>query len=250
VNLQDTHRHWEKYEAIRREKLAEGKSEDEAHAAVRSAWNAWAQALLDERKAHEEAGTWEDNAAAWRRKADLTFSTKADQKLFRETSGFTGLIFPGNSRFECAKFRGLVDFSEVSFRGKVWLEQATFIKTAFFTNASFRDNACFKNTTFESEVRFTEARFFGTTSFETANFHQRAWLDGTKWRKIAVFSGSSFSGESHFINAKAFDEIIFLKAEFKARATFDAVKFGNILYSKPPIFLTTPLLLMLNSRLM
>ena len=42
--------------------LAGGKSEDEArsiaHEAAKAHWNAWAQALLAERKALEDAGTW------------------------------------------------------------------------------------------------------------------------------------------------------------------------------------------------
>lgn len=49
--------------------LAEGKSEDDAreiaHEAAEAHWNAWAEAMLAERKAMEADGRWDASKADW-----------------------------------------------------------------------------------------------------------------------------------------------------------------------------------------
>jgi len=66
-------------EAKRAESLAAGKSEDEVHEAAKAHWNAWAKALLAERKAMEADGRWSfesknDATRDWHSRAETDFS--------------------------------------------------------------------------------------------------------------------------------------------------------------------------------
>ena len=63
---------------VRANALSEGKEEHEAdeiaHEAAKAHWNAWADALLAERKAMEADGRWASEGSAWQARSNIDFT--------------------------------------------------------------------------------------------------------------------------------------------------------------------------------
>ena len=105
---------WQQCESARDAALAEGKSEEEAHEAAKSIWNAWAERMLEARRALEASGRfiakksekYDDFVAAetvssdpatleWMQAAMVNFSGF----VFEDQADFGGFVFPGQALF-------------------------------------------------------------------------------------------------------------------------------------------------------
>ena len=105
---------WQQCESARAAALAEGKSEEEAHEAAKSIWNAWAGRMLEARRTLEascqfiarKSEKYDDFVAAetvssdpatlaWMQAAMVNFSGF----VFEEQADFGGFVFPGQALF-------------------------------------------------------------------------------------------------------------------------------------------------------
>jgi hypothetical protein len=59
----------------------------------KDAWNAWANEMLSQKKAYEDAGTWEAHQEQWEDEARAVFSDLQNRHIFNEFKDFL-LIYP------------------------------------------------------------------------------------------------------------------------------------------------------------
>ena len=246
-------------EAKRAESLAAGKSEDEAHEAAKAHWNAWAKALLAERKAMEGDGRWaaeiipfrlepkNAETRAWMKTAEADFSrclflvrgaegtseggappVKSIQ-LEGDRADFRDFLFPGDARFESATFKGGASFESATFTVCAYFVSATFTGSAYFASANY---ASFVGATFTGYALFQGATFTGNTSFNSATFTSAYFVSAT-FEVGASFVSATFTGDAFFGGARfkqanfmlaRFDYATFAGAEFGGRASFEAIR--------------------------
>jgi hypothetical protein len=181
---------WARCEGARLETKAAGKSDDDAHAAATAVWNAWAQPLLDQRKAMEAAGTWKaeidcrgsleggnPETTAWLERARAVFSTEKCKHAFETHVSCSGWVFPGTARFDGATFAGTAWFERATFTGDSRFALAKFKGYGTFENAHFIRAASFQAVQGETGFSLAGARFSEVPDFIQANFFQAPRLD-------------------------------------------------------------------------
>lgn len=206
----------------------------------KEAWNAWAEDMLEERKALEDRGEWDvtvfpfgveipanEITEQWFTDARAVFSSKETPHTFPEATSFEGWLFPSVSEWSAATFEGLARFDNTTFKG-----------SAQFSNVTFESNAQFDNTTFEGFAQFKSATFKGDADFDDATVKGSAQFDNAAVRGSAQFNNVTFEGTAQFENVTfedfaQFDETTFEedthfnKATFKSFAQFDKVTFES-----------------------
>ena len=175
--------------------LAEGKDEHDAentaHEAAKAHWNAWAQAMIEEKKALESASLflisreiqeyiWESGGnketECWLNRSYARFSyyrfenrqpDKDNYNIYAKKNclRFEGYIFPGYTDFSYSVFNDYTIFSEAIFHDNVSFFRAVFYQGAMFSRSSFNGLASFGRCQFKNAARFEGAIFKDGVSF-------------------------------------------------------------------------------------
>ena len=242
--------------------LAEGKTKDDArniaHEAAKAHWNAWAEPLLAQRKALEEAGAWKSSreipwepkkgenpeTQAWLEKATGNFSrclfhlrgvegikeTAGEDKAGDVDSGLPiksiGLE-ADRADFSGFIFPGSARFESATFSGDAWFARATFTGDAWFANATFSGDAWFESATFKGIAWLEFATFSGTAWFEFATFSGTAWFESATFTGTARFVIATFTGTAWFEFATFSGTARFEFATFSGTAWFESATFQN-----------------------
>jgi hypothetical protein len=201
----------------------------------REAWNEWANALLAERKAMEEAGAWKSSreyswkpekgenpeTQAWLEKASASFS----RCLFlvrgagtKETAGEDKKegadseppvksiqLEADHADFEGFVFPGNADFASATFTGDAHFESATFTGNAYFASATFNGDAYFRETRFKQKATFNLANFKQYASFASSRFDAEARFNAIRGERGFSLADAVFGAVPDFIQAH-FDE--------------------------------------------
>ena len=210
-------------------------------------WNAWAEAMLAERKAIEADGRWsaeDDVPRAWMDKASADFSalwlktqalTDAKEAKGRgakeqdadapsvksivveaERIEFQDWIFPGEAGFGGVQFHGSAGFDGAQFHGRAWFGGAQFHGEAGFSGAQFHDRAW-----------FGEAQFHGWAGFGGTRFHGRVGFGGAQFQGWAKFDEAQFHGEAGFGKAQFHGWTGFGGTQFHGPAGFGGAQFHD-----------------------
>ncbi len=228
----------------------------------KESWNAWAQALLEDRARLAQSGEWAANAfgegenavtRAWLEEAGANF---ADQ-VFPEAVHFAGYIFPGpvsfagcvfsggasfdEARFEAAahfartRFEAPASFKRAAFSGIADFDEAVFSADAAFDHAHFAmasdgplvASARFSRTTFEARADFREAAFAGNAKFSRARFNGGMRFDEARFSGAADFAGVSAGGIAGFAKTLFAANASFADADMAEETRFAEVRFDG-----------------------
>jgi hypothetical protein len=256
MNRDETVALFEACEAKRAAVLGAGKSEDEAHEAAKAHWNAWAAALLAERKALQEAGRWaakkqpwgdlepkNEETRAWMKQAaaDLSsclFLVRGADGTSKETAGqekketkdadppVKSIQLEGDSAdFAGFVFPGYAGFWSATFSGHADFRSATFSGGANFRSTTFIGNADFESATFSGGAGFRSVTFGGYAGFESAAFSGSADFHSVTFGGNADFQSVNFTGDSGFENATFTGYAYFSGAAFAGSARFVSATF-------------------------
>lgn len=220
MNQEQTLELWGRCEKARTAARADGKSEDEAHAAATAVWNAWAEPLIASRKELDKAGVWAEASAA-------IFSTETRRRSFNPDFDCRGWNFPGDARFEHAAFTTGVRFDAATLSGDAGFHGATFSGDASFLGAIFRGNARFDGTTFTGDARFEKTTFTGYARFDGVIFTRDTWFVDATFTGGARFGGSTFKGDAWFEIANFTGDARFGVATFEGNAWFGRAIFSG-----------------------
>jgi uncharacterized protein YjbI with pentapeptide repeats len=252
MNQEETIALFERCEAARVEAtaaaLAQGKPEPEvrevAQETAKAVWNDWASALLDERKALEEAGQW---AARRRSYGDFEAYNEATRKwLDAARADFSMLRFvmrlaTSKIRLELGEVKSRpaawqpgstvavsdeeINFSGFIFPGTADFQEAQFTVAARFEGAQFAGDARFRGAQCSVNARFHEAQFAGEAQFHDAKFFGRSWFSGAQFKSNADFEKAEFSLEAWFDEAQFHGPARFRAAQFAGEARFHKAQF-------------------------
>ena len=237
----------------------------------KEAWNAWAQKILDARKALEDEGKWQVNTrpsgdpkpsneetAKWFEDARSVFSSKETPYTFPNAIFLEGFLFPsvsdwsaatfkGDASFESVTFKDVANFESATFEGVAWFKSATFKGVARFASGTFKDDAWFESATFEGRAGFESATFKGVARFtcadvevdgwfESATFEGDAWFDSAIFKDYSWFESAIFKNDAWFESAIFKDYAWFDSATFKGDAWFKSATFADDVWFKNATF--------------
>ena len=189
--------------------------------------NAWAKAILVDRKTLEDTGRWDGEKDFWRDAASANFSRSLF--LVREAKEPTAGIKEKTMDAEVSiPIQGAwIDFSGFLFPDDTSFHSSTFTGATFFDGAVLIGNASFECTTFSRRASFARVTFSGETLFETATFSGTAWFLRASFAGDTYFNSASFSGEAGFVSATFSNAANFNNANFFSRANFDMATFAG-----------------------
>ncbi len=218
----------------------------------REAWNAWAEKMLAERKALEEAGVWKarrerslepetwepeegenPETQAWLEKARASFfrclflARGAEGTEEPEEKGKKDPAEGGQPVKSIELERQTIDFSEFVFPSDAWFESAAFSGVVLFESATFSGVAWFERTTFSGDARFQSATFSGYASFASTTFSGVAWFERATFSGDARFGSATFSGFTSFESATFSGDASFESATFSGTASFGSATFSG-----------------------
>jgi hypothetical protein len=179
---------------------------EETHALFakgKEAWNAWANEMLAQKKAFEDAGTWAANQKKWEEEAKAVFSDRDQKHPFKDFVDFSHFIFPGDTRFTKVTFRQGAAFSEATFTQEVNFSGAIFTHEAYFYRTIFTQTAYFSYVTFEC-----------TTFFNNARFQYQADFTAMTAKSVFTIADAEFEThppdfiQAHFLEAPRLDNIV------------------------------------------
>jgi len=242
---------FQKCEQARANALEDSKSRDEAHKAARVIWNAWAEEMLAERKALEEADYWDVEPRIegqmtcnsrktwdWITRARVDFShcrvveTDAEAETVEPEESDVGTVAPFESievtevGFDCSGFifPERANFHSVQFHSITNFDDAQFHSLADFSNAKFHQLSGFDNTEFRAYARFIWAQFFARAYFLGAEFHATLDCDDAEFLNNALFHAAHFHADAYFNDAKFQGSAFFDNCIFRKRASFVAIR--------------------------
>jgi len=256
-------------EAKRIEALAAGRSPNAAQEAATARWNAWAEALLSERKSMEADGSWTKEKDAWFSRAYVDFSfclflNKGVTSAKRETeakaalsesaakAGFNPCLvssharikaeFPAGIRFIDFHFPGEAKFQAAIFAEKTWFDRSTFHGDAIFYDVIFQDIAHFMECKFVGKAKLNAATFSNDALFKKATFGAETWFTSTNFYGDVWFDEATFLEKTHFYKSYFNGDAIFYSVKFKGETDFKLatfLQFGNLeeaIFEKDAIF--------------
>lgn len=233
----------------------------------RVAWNRWADALLAERRALEEAGEWTGdekmhrrNAAtrAWLedaavdftdhtfddahvrldrfvfpgdavfRKAQFLNGANFDAATFHGQTDFAHAVFEGNSRFIEAMFRSSVSFQNVRIKDTLSLVGAIFRESVSFVQARFCCDVHFNKSSFEGSADFSHATFLDRAVYWRSEFHETVRFSSTEFRHSADFNMTQFRAAADFMNCRFAGATYFFRSVFRKSSNFRAIQVKGI----------------------
>lgn len=192
------------------------------YAQGKDAWNAWANAMLAEKKRLEESGEWKSKEDQWQEDAIADFS----RQQF-DDADFSGFVFPDSCLFYRASFSHEAAFAFTVFYGFATFAHVLFYDAASFDNAIFFDFSEFGDTTFYKEacfwdVSFVDVHFGGAKFLESVCFSWCQFVDKSDEDRDAV--GRAIFNNAVFEFDVTFDNAVFHAASFYAinsKAGFD-----------------------------
>lgn len=225
----------------------------------REAWNAWAEQMLAERKALEEAGEWHvdsyvfplngknEKTENWINRAYVDFNgcrvieKNSEAATSEGETHDTGnnkpdlLVEIAGGEFDCSGFLfpGYTGFDQTAFHIPAAFECAVFNEEAHFGKVQFHADAWFAMVQFWGDASFYGARFNALTHFFSAQFRRGADFRGAQLN-APNFERAQFRGEAHFNRARfsraltggsEFDVARFTWAEFQTLAEFERAQF-------------------------
>jgi hypothetical protein len=204
-----------------------------AHEAAKTIWNAWADSMIESRKAlelrdiwkeqrrrkpgffeqrlreHEPRDDWlvrhHEDMRDWIESARIDFSELQFATLDTVNASLSVSLeawrFVAGSRLLMC-FGDGVDFSGYTFPGEADFREAMFLGDVSFSDARFDDNASFVFATFEELDKFDGAEFCGDASFRSAQFKQECTFIGVTFHKYVEFSDCEFRRDVSFVDAR------------------------------------------------
>jgi hypothetical protein len=249
---------WQQCESARAAALAEGKSDEEAHEAARSIWNAWAERMLEGRRALEascrfiakKSDKYDDFVAAetvssdpatlaWMQAAMVNFS----RFVFEDQPNFGGFVFPGQAYFgDSGRVRTAAGRSLTTFAAGARFSEATFHMDAVFGWSEFNQMGGFRDAEFRGIARFNECTFHGTAWFFRAKFFDEVWFGQCRFSGYTTFSKASFGGVISFRAARCdgaftLSEAVFAKLPGLVQTSFrETPRLDNVVLPAPTFF--------------
>ena len=199
-------------------------------------WNDWADQMLLQRRALEDAGEWTDGLQLERNEATQQWHEKAKADFsghdFESEVSFVDFRFPGAASFEGTTFDEEASFDraqfhdDAKFTGAVLLKGATFLGVEFmgdalFSGAKFAERTFFPDSRFHGAIRFDRARFEGEIDFHSNEFHGDVSFNRAEFVGRTTFYQAIFLGVAHFQNITISDITLFNEVRFCAEAYFD-----------------------------
>ena len=244
---------FEQCEAARKAALDAGKSVGEAHAAAKAIWNAWADPLIAEKKALEEAGKWDalrnfdlkrqvfrhfgnnDETRKWLEAAEVNLSSL--RFILSKDSGEPERGESGPADDDAVKSilceGQRIDFSGYHFPGDTFFTKAQFSGgDAFFRQAQFSGGgAFFSGAQFSGGYAdFSGAQFSGGgADFERALFEGLANFKNTRFDKGASFKAIDVKRAFDLANGQFTGEVPnFIQAHFAEPPRLDNVEVPKV----------------------
>ncbi len=212
----------------------------------KDAWNEWAQARLDERKALEEAANWDakkdfsgrlegqnQTTKDWILKANVNFINlhvyNIDFKnfIFPNEVDFSNTIFNGDADFIDTTFSGYANFGFTTFSSYADFKSAKFNGSAYFGSAAFSGDAYFGSATFSGVAYFYYAKFSSSVNFISAAFGDYAYFMVAKFSNSVDFISATFGGNASFSSAAFSGNTYFSSAAFSGYAYFGSATFSG-----------------------
>jgi len=221
----------------------------------REAWNVWAETMLAERKALEDAGTWKSGpnllhpdmergknlqTQAWLDKALADFShclfltreAVGSEQTAGEKWRSGEVAVPHKSihlEADHVAFTGFIFpsnaiFEGATFTGITYFLSATFTGTAIFVLATFAGDAHFPSATFSSGADFGRATFTGGADFRSAAFASDANFLNTTFTGHADFVGAVFNSDALFVSATFLSSTYYSRTKFQKAARFKGIE--------------------------
>jgi hypothetical protein len=220
----------------------------------REAWNAWAEKMLAERKALEEAGRWaiKENSVeifepanaethTWMKAATADFSfcrflvweaegaeeTAEEKQEMSEEGGLPVKqvrLKVQNIDFDGFVFPGVALFRRAAFSADTRFANAVFSNDTSFSSAIFSVNVSFSSAIFLATTRFDGAAFSGYASFKSATFSGEAWFERVTFSGAVSFRGANFRCDAWLRSATFQSYTSFREAEFRKQAILKGIK--------------------------
>ncbi|MET8848650.1 pentapeptide repeat-containing protein [Amycolatopsis sp. NPDC004625] len=173
-------------------------------------------------------------------RVDLTGATLIDFDFNGcriKAAEFSEATFVGDAWFNNAGFAGFAGFSGAIFAGNAWFDKASFgeitefgvarfQRDAWFDNAAFASNAVFDKASFAGGAWFGEATFAGTAGFAQAKFSTEVEFRGARFAGGAWFSRANFAGFAGFSATNFAGNAWFDKTSFNGEVWFDEASFA------------------------
>lgn len=201
------------------------------YAQGKDAWNAWANAMLAEKKRLEESGEWAEKKEECEKRATVDF----EEHEFKENIEFFGFIFPGHSVFDKAKFHKHAWFKHCVFYGKAQFGETNFLWGTHFERTNFSSTASFGKAKFLNHAMFLVVNY-SFVSFEEAVFYKDAAFIGSTFTSDAIFGRVSFHHAAYLYNTIFLGNTQFTKAIFHSMANFTEASFSSVTSFKRTIF--------------
>jgi len=218
----------------------------------REAWNAWAEGMLAERKALEEAGEWavetdfigplkgqNDKTRDWVKRASVDFSRCRVVRSGAEASSLRGPEAPNQSRdlHRSVLHRHGADAprDDDEDDGLITIEVADrfdcvgfiFPANASFASAQVHTNASFASADFHAAASFASAQFHAAASFASAQFHAAASFASAQFHARASFRSAQFHAAARFASARFHNAADLRRAQFYGPASFGSTQFHS-----------------------
>ncbi|MGF1623206.1 MAG: pentapeptide repeat-containing protein [Rhodomicrobiaceae bacterium] len=199
----------------------------ELHEKGQEAWNSWALAILERKKALEDSGAWSTDwfgegqnpeTTAWLEEAKADF----DGVEFATDATFDGFVFPGPAVFSRAHFIGKAIFTSAHFASPALFQNASFDGDADLSEIKFYDLAAFDEAAFASVANFEKTEFLRET---TGPLVPAARFQKVQFNARADFRTAKFIGNAEFPRARFGNNARFDEADFQAEASFEGVLF-------------------------
>jgi hypothetical protein len=217
-------------EAKRKDALALGKTEEEAHKAAREHWNDWAKQMLMELKASRRAVFGQHlrvpsmSRSQWRTK----HSKQIVEWLDKARADFSRLEIVAGSY----SLRNRDEDDEEKLATEEWMRRLKC--TGFWID--------FRGFIFPAEADFTDTKFIGLAAFDHAEFRGPVWFRGLEAGDMR-FHNVTFHEDVWFRGAVLKDHVGFMNTRFERDADFEAANvrqgfnLGNAAFNSVPNFI-------------
>jgi hypothetical protein len=138
---------------------------------------------------------------------------------------FHGTTFTEGVDLSRARFKGMVDLSEVVFQKEAFFVQGQFARSLACREAKFGPHTRFHRAMFHGPVDCTGALFDGLTEFLEVTFQQQALLERVRFGSGTGFSGSRFALQVSFHEAIFSRDTFFGFVVFEGAASFAGAQF-------------------------
>lgn len=220
MNREETLQLWERCQAAKEAKVAEGLEPRASQKIAADLWNEWAAEF--------------QSAAPSMTEPDLPNEQKGD--VFRDELTWDSAQ-PADATFEDYTFHGYADFRDFVFPGRTSFRGAVFEDHTQFSSCQFMDRVTFRQCRFSKLASFSDAKFSGVVEFRAAHFEFDSVFKDAVFRQHAIFAEAIFATVATFRSAKFNQSANFYKVNFKGDAHFKEVQFRGTAAFPRAVFL-------------